>query len=47
LHTALVSKILKDPTLWDLVEVGTDEEPATCTTLWKDQAESGAASILF
>lgn len=47
LHTALVSKILKDPTLWDLVEAGTDEEPATCNTVWKDQAESGAASILF
>ena len=47
LHTALVSRILKDRTLWELVELGTSDEAATSGTLWKKRNQRDPAPVLF
>lgn len=39
LHTALVSRILKDSTLWELVEFEAPEEATPLPSPWKDTAE--------
>lgn len=46
LHTALVSKILKDPTLWSLTEVEIPSNHNEPPSLWKDQSRLESASAV-
>lgn len=47
LHTALVSRILKDRTLWELVELGASDEASTSGDLWKKRNQRDPAPVLF
>lgn len=47
LHTALVSRILKDRTLWELVELEAKDEAGGAEAPWKDRTERGSVPSLL